>query len=146
MSTIVVGVDGSEHSRRALEWAVREAARRDARLTVVTVVQAIAGYWGTPVLYPGDQGFVAGARKDAEEATSKVIADLGGPRPAGVTVLAQAGIPAEVLVSTSKDADMVVVGSRGTGGFSRLLLGSVGSQVVHHAHCPVVVIPAEGRF
>jgi nucleotide-binding universal stress UspA family protein len=145
MSGIVVGVDGSEHSRRALEWAAREAARREAPLAVITVVQAIAGYWGTPVLYPGDQDFMAGAQKDAEEATDKAIASLGGPRPAGVTVRAQAGIPAEVLVSASRDADMVVVGSRGTGGFARLLLGSVGSQVVHHAHCPVVVLPAEGR-
>jgi nucleotide-binding universal stress UspA family protein len=145
MSGIVVGVDGSEHSRLALEWAAREAARRESPLTVITVMQAVAGYWGTPILYPGDQNFVAGARKDAEEATDKAIASLGGPRPASVNVRAQAGIPAEVLVSASQDADMVVVGSRGAGGFARLLLGSVGSQVVHHSHCPVVVIPAEGR-
>jgi nucleotide-binding universal stress UspA family protein len=146
MSGIVVGTDGSPHSRHALEWAVREAGLRGAPLTVVTVVQVAAGYWGAPVLYGSDSELVARARKEAEEATDTIIAEADGPRPASVSVRALTGIPAEVLISESQTADMVVVGSRGTGGFARLLLGSVGNQVVHHAHCPVVVIPVAERF
>jgi len=58
-------------------------------------------------------------------------------------VLAAIGIPAEELLNAAASADMIVVGSRGAGGFKRLLMGSVAAQVTHHAHCPVVVIPAE---
>jgi nucleotide-binding universal stress UspA family protein len=145
MTGIIVGIDGSDHSQRALEWAVHEAAIRDAPLTVITVYQAVAGLWGGPMLYPQDSGLSARAREDAEEATEKAMANAGGARPASVTVREIRGIPAEELVRASEDADMVVVGSRGTGGFARLLLGSVSSQVVHHAHCPVVVVPGADR-
>jgi nucleotide-binding universal stress UspA family protein len=145
MSRIVVGTDGSQNSRSALEWAVREAGLRAVPLTVVTVVQAVCGAWGSPVLYGTDGELVTQARTEAEETTDKVIAETGGPRPAGVNVRALSGMPADVLIAESEAADMVVVGSRGTGGFARLLLGSVGNQVVHHAHCPVVVIPELGR-
>jgi nucleotide-binding universal stress UspA family protein len=145
MGGIVVGTDGSRNSRHALEWAVREAGLRGVPLTVVTVIQAVATYWGAPVVYSPDTELVAKARKEAEEATDSIIAETGDPRPASVSVRALTGIPAEVLITESEAADMVVVGSRGTGGFARLLLGSVGNQVVHHAHCPVVVIPATGR-
>ena len=64
-------------------------------------------------------------------------------RPPSVTVRAVTGLPAEELLNAAADADMIVVGSRGAGGFKRLLLGSVSTQVTHHAHCPVVVIPAD---
>ena len=145
MTGIIVGIDGSDHSQRALEWAVQEAAIRAVPLTVIAVYRAVAGLWGGPMLYPQDSELSAQARKDAEEATEKAIANAGGVRPASVTVREICGIPAEELVHASKDADMVVVGSRGTGGFARLLLGSVSSQVVHHAHCPVVIVPAADR-
>jgi nucleotide-binding universal stress UspA family protein len=145
MTGIIVGIDGSNHSQRALEWAVHEAAVRDVPLTVISVYRAVAGLWGGPMLYPQDADLSAQARKDAEDATEKAVANTGGARPASVTVREIRGIPAEELVRASEDADMIVVGSRGTGGFARLLLGSVSSQVVHHAHCPVVVIPATDR-
>jgi nucleotide-binding universal stress UspA family protein len=141
MSGIVVGTDGSPNSRRALEWAVREAGLRETPLTVVTVIQDDSGFWGAPVRCETCGEHVARARKEAEEATDKVIEERGGRRPASISVRALSGIPAEVLIAESEAADMVVVGSRGTGGFARLLLGSVGNQVVHHAHCTVVVIP-----
>ncbi|MFZ0753664.1 MAG: universal stress protein, partial [Trebonia sp.] len=64
-------------------------------------------------------------------------------RPPAVTVLAVPGLPAETILDVAKDADMIVVGSRGAGGFKKLLLGSVASQVTRHARIPVVVIPAE---
>lgn len=54
-------------------------------------------------------------------------------------------LPAEVLIEASEDADLLVLGSRGTGGFPRLLMGLVSSQLTHHAHCPVVIVPADRR-
>ena len=146
MSGIIVGIDGSAHSQRALEWAVREAALRQQPLTVLTVFRTAVSFWGGPVSYQQADSEDAGkARDEAREAADKALAAVGGARPTVVRVQALTGIPAEELVDASKDADMLVVGSRGTGGFTRLLLGSVSSQVAHHAHCPVVIIPAEDR-
>lgn len=83
-------------------------------------------------------------RKAAQEATDNALQNLpAGNRPPSVTVEALNGVPTEELLKAAGDADMVVVGSRGAGGFTRLLLGSVSSQIVHHAHCPVVIIPAD---
>jgi len=143
MSGILVGIDGSGHSGRALEWAAREAAIRNVPLTVLTVRPALAGYSGVPVPYAGDQELTDQARLAAQEQVDKVLAQLDdASRPRSVTVRAAYGFPAGELLSAT-DADLVVVGSRGAGGFKRLLLGSVAAQVTHHAHCPVVVVPAE---
>jgi len=75
----------------------------------------------------------------------RVLAALGGPHSESVTVKAVHGFPVEELVSASKDADIVVLGSRGVGGFTRMLLGSTAGQVVQHAHCPVLIVPPEDR-
>ena len=84
------------------------------------------------------------ARETAQEETDSVLEKIGAEaRPSSVTVRAVTGLPAEALLEAAADADMLVVGSRGAGGFKRLLMGSVSLQVTHHAHCPVVVIPAE---
>jgi len=142
MPGIIVGIDGSDHSRRALEWAIREAAVRHAPLTVFTVQATLIGYWGSPVLYPGDEDLVEHGRKRAQEETDSVLEKIGVElRPSSVTVRAVIGLPAEALLEAAADADMLVVGSRGAGGFKRLLMGSVSTQVAHHAPCPVVVIP-----
>jgi nucleotide-binding universal stress UspA family protein len=144
MTGIIVGIDGSDHSRHALEWAVREAAVRSAPLTVLTVQQAVVGYWGSPVLYPGDEDLAEQGRKTAQAETDSVLEEIGSePAPSAVTVRAVTGLPAEALLEAAADADMLVVGSRGAGGFKRLLMGSVSTQVTHHAPCPVVVIPDE---
>lgn len=146
MSGIIVGIDGSAHSRRALEWAIGEATIRHTPLTVLTVQQVITGYWGAPVIYPGDADLTQFARKVAQEETDEALAELGaGSRPPSVTVLAVAGAPAEEILRLAKDADMIVLGSRGAGGFRKLLMGSVTTQVTHHAHCPVVVIPDDAE-
>lgn len=143
MSGIIVGIDGSAQSRRALEWAIREAAIRQAPLTVVTVQQAVTGFWGAPAVSPGDADLTEHARKEAQEETDEALDELGaGSRPPSVTVLAITGAPAEEILSLANDADMIVVGSRGAGGFKKLLVGSVTSQIAHHAHRPVVIIPA----
>jgi nucleotide-binding universal stress UspA family protein len=144
MNGILVGIDGSSHSDKALEWAAREAATRKVPLTVLTVHQAVAGYTGYPVAYGDKRTMTEQARAAAQEQTDKVIAQLEKTfRPATVAVTAVYGLPAEALLSAGEDADMIVVGSRGADGFRQLLLGSVSTQVVHHAQVPVVVIPAE---
>jgi nucleotide-binding universal stress UspA family protein len=143
MPGIVVGIDGSGHSERALDWALREAALRNAPVEVLTVHPVIAGYMGHGVAYPEDVALVDSARAKAQEATDQALARLGTARPASVNVQAVAGIPAEALLDAAADADMIVVGSRGAGGFARLTMGSVGDQVARHAHCPVVIIPRE---
>jgi nucleotide-binding universal stress UspA family protein len=144
MPGILVGIDGSTHSRRALEWAIKEAATRHAPLTVLTVHQPYRGFWNASVAYPGDAALISQARKAVQEETDDALAKFAeDARPAKVTVLAVDGSPTEQILHAGADADMIVLGSRGAGGFSKLLLGSVASQVTHHAHCPVMVIPAQ---
>ena len=144
MPGIIVGIDGSVHSRRALQWALDEAAIRHVPLTVLTVNQAVAGISGNPVGYPGDKERTEKARDVAQEETDSLLASMAAEsRPPSVTVRAVSGLPSEALLDAAAGADMIVVGSRGAGGFKRLLMGSVSTQVSHHAQCPVVVIPAE---
>jgi nucleotide-binding universal stress UspA family protein len=144
MPGITVGIDGSAHSTRALEWAIKEAAVRHAPVTVLTVHSVPASGWtGNPITLPQDAADQEQARLAAEEMTLKAMSQLGEAQPSSVTVRAVTGFPAQELIEASRTADLVVVGSRGAGGFARLLVGSVSSQVVHHAHCPVVVMPSE---
>ena len=146
MPGIIVGIDGSGQSRRALDWAIHEAAVRHAPLTVITVQQAMTNFWTGPMIYPEDSELAEHARKIAQDETDDALRGAAeDARPPEVIVLAVPGFPAEAILGVAKDADMIVVGSRGAGGFRKLLLGSVATQVTHHAHCPVVVIPAEDR-
>jgi nucleotide-binding universal stress UspA family protein len=145
MPGIVVGVDGSGHSQRALEWAMKEAAVRGVPLTVMTVHQLMLGYFGGMVEYPDDAVLAGKAGKLVQAEVDEVLAGLGDSRPGTVTVRALSGSVVEELVNAGKDADMLVVGSRGAGGFERMVLGSVSSTVVQHATCPVVIIPSADR-
>jgi nucleotide-binding universal stress UspA family protein len=140
MARIVVGIDGSDHSKRALSWALDEARLRSASLLVVHV-------WGLPV-YATGYGFMPGAPVDpitvSESASSeldKAVAEVVGDAE-GVTVERKAveGVAAQVLVDEADGADLLVVGSRGHGGFAGLLLGSVSQQCAQHARCPVVIL------
>ncbi|MGH3205199.1 MAG: universal stress protein [Streptosporangiaceae bacterium] len=141
MPGILVGIDGSAHSQRAMEWAAKEAAVRHTSLTVLTVHQAVAGFWGGSLHYSGDDALTARARDAAQAETDKVLSGLQA-RPESVTVTAVHGIPAEEILNAGADADMIVVGSRGGGGFARLLLGSVSATVAEHAKVPVMILPA----
>ncbi len=144
MPGITVGIDGSAHSIRALEWAIKEGAARHAPVTVLTVhTVPMSGWTGNPITLPQDATDVEKLRQAAEEMTLKVTSQLGVAKPSSVTVRAISGFPVQELIEASRTADLVVVGSRGAGGFARLTIGSVSSQVVHHAHCPVVVVPSE---
>jgi nucleotide-binding universal stress UspA family protein len=144
MPGIIVGVDGSSHSRRALDWAINEAASRHASLTVLTVQQTTRSFWAGPMIYPEDVELAEHALKITQDETDEALGKLAeDARPPEVSVLAVPGLPAEEILDVARGADMIVVGSRGAGGFKKLLMGSVASQVTHHAHIPVVVIPAE---
>jgi nucleotide-binding universal stress UspA family protein len=142
MPGIVVGVDGSDHSKQVLEWAVKEAGLRKTSLTVLSVWQVAGNHWtGNPQTYPADQAEAEKMRQAAEEATRKAVDAAGAPGPTSVTVRAVSGIAAQELISASNDADLVVVGARGGGGFARLMLGSTSNQVVSHSAAPVIVVP-----
>ena len=145
MSGIVVGVDGSGHSQRALEWAMNEAAIRHLPLTILTVHPSIVGYFGGVVTTPQDLELTEQVQAAVTAEADKVLAELNGPHPESVTVKAVHSFPVGELVNASKEADLIVLGSRGVGGFTRLMLGSTADQVVRHAHCPVTIVPPEDR-
>jgi nucleotide-binding universal stress UspA family protein len=145
MPGIIAGVDGSGHSQRALEWAVEEAAARHLPLTAINVYQPVARVWGSAIDDPEDPVLAERSRKAAQAQVDEAVARSGRSHPEPVTVRVVSGTPAEELLSTAGHADMIVVGWRGAGGFARLPLGSVASHLAHHAHCPVVIIPAEDR-
>jgi nucleotide-binding universal stress UspA family protein len=126
---IVVGFDGSEGSRRALTWAITEAGLRQAQVDVIRA-------W-TPGEFGTDQEMAQLAQKGLDE---DVQAFFGGTPPPNVSTQADQGHAARVLLRHGQDVDMVVVGSRGRGGFTGLLLGSVSHQVATHEGAPVVVI------
>lgn len=141
---IVVGVDGSGYSDEAVRWAAREAAMRERRLTLVQAVTIPVSVWpAAPIAAELHDLYETDARAildDAVEIVEDTTKDRG---PADIKRQAFFSGPVPTLVDMSKDADMVVVGARGLGTVRRLLLGSVSTGLIHHAHCPVAVIPDE---
>ena len=131
---IVVGVDGSEQSLAALNWAIAEARLRNGHVRLIT-----AWYYPPMASTVGD-GVIDDSFRQAAELV-KVDA-LKAVAAAGVDVTGEVveNSPATALLEAAKDADLLVVGSRGHGGFAGLLLGSVSAQVIHHAPCPVLVV------
>lgn len=143
---VVVGVDGSAPSRAALEFAYRDAARRGAPLLVVA---AYSPPEHTQIWLETSVGEDLAAHGETTEkvraAAQAMVDEVGGaladePAPASVTVEAVAGRPARMLVARSDGAELLVVGSRGHGGFASMLVGSVSLQAVLHARCPVTVV------
>lgn len=141
METIVVGVDGSPGADAALRLAVREARLRQARVRAVTAWHVPPAVYGgvafTPMVDP-----LGPFRAAAEEALDGALERLGD-EAAGVEIerVVREGHAAAVLVEEARGADLLVVGSRGRGGFAGLLLGSVSSVCASHAPCPVVIVP-----
>jgi nucleotide-binding universal stress UspA family protein len=142
MGTIVVGIDGSKGARRALEWALTEARRRGDALRVLHALRSaqVPEDLGRPL-----DAAAAGERLAlAERVIDEALHAVGDPAD-----LAIDRVPivdrdaAQSLVEASRDADLLVVGSRGLGGFYGLMMGSVSQQCVTHAHCPTVVVPGE---
>ncbi|HET6818652.1 MAG TPA: universal stress protein [Mycobacteriales bacterium] len=147
MSGIVVGLEDAPDAMSALDWALTEAAERHEPLTVVSVVNDLPV--ATPGFYASDAaGHVHDVRRSTRSWADRVVKSTVARHRdvAGVSVKVKVvgGSPAKVLTDMSRDASMVVVGRRGSNPVSRLLLGSVSSTVVHHAECPVVVVPEEG--
>lgn len=145
MGTIVVGVDGSEESHRALEWALEEARIRGVG------VRALHG-WTYPTPVGTFEAVVPAAihvdfEEEAAEILARAIKDAtgGGNEDVEIRTEVVQMSPARALIRASRDADLLVIGSRGLGGFRGLLLGSVGQQCSQHAYCPLVIIPHSER-
>jgi nucleotide-binding universal stress UspA family protein len=134
---IVVGVDGSASSRRALDWAAREA-----KLRGVTLEAVIAWHVPPELSYPA---FPIGidVEGDARQALADELDAVLGPGAPQVISRVECGPAAPVLIDASRGADLLVVGSRGHGEFVGMLLGSVSRHCTAHAHCPVVVVRGE---
>ena len=142
MPGIVVGLDGSDGARRALDWAMQEAAVHGAPLTVVAVHEVPKSYWGgIPVVGPGDASVMNTLQQAAEEMTQRAAARLGDRGPTSVTVRARTGFVVKEILDAAQDADLVVLGSRSTSSLSRLLIGSVSHEVMQHSRCPVAIVP-----
>ena len=139
LERVVVGIDGSENARRALRWAIDEAKVRKAELEVVAAWQWLsAGFVPPPAAAPDPVTYEEAAAQLLEEA-------LAAEDTTGIVALRRLpmhGSAAATLLQRSLDADLLVVGSHGRGTFERALLGSVATQVSHHASCPLVVVPA----
>jgi nucleotide-binding universal stress UspA family protein len=132
---IVVGVDGSEASVEALQLAQRFAVPLGAEIEAVAC-------WEYPNMYDSYVAVgIGGFKERAEELLQKAVTiAFGAERPRNVRTRLVEGFARSVLVHASKEADLLVVGRRGHGGFAGLLLGSVSSACVAHAHCPVLVV------
>lgn len=141
METIVVGVDGSDCAHAALQHAAAEAALRAAHLRVVCAWELPAAVYAGAFAPTVDQATIDSFREHADEIVRDAIDEARRQAPS-VEVDGEAveGHPAEVLLREARDAALIVVGNRGRGGFTSLLLGSVSQHVVHHAPCPVLIV------
>lgn len=136
---IVVGVDGSQPSAEALRWAVRQAELTGGTVDAVTAWQyplAAGGFGWAPTAGLDDTDYADLATTSLHTCVEKV----GVPAGLKVRELVVEGNPAQALLDQAKEADLLVVGSRGHGGFAEALIGSVSARCVHHARCPVVVV------
>jgi nucleotide-binding universal stress UspA family protein len=138
-TTIVVGVDGSPGSRKALTWAAAEAADHGADLIVVNV-------WEHTLLPPAGSVSVSEhyvpdpSQRTTEDLVGVIKEELGDDPPVRVQPQVKQGRPAKVLIDESTNADLLVVGNRGHGGFAGLVIGSVSQHVAAYAKCPVTVV------
>lgn len=135
---IVVGVDGSEPSKQALRWAAFVAGTTGATVDAIATWR-LNGFTAGPRLMDNPGSF------DLSGETTTMLADtiaevFGENPPASLNSIVEEGIPAKVLVEASQDASMLIVGSRGRGGFVGLMLGSVSTACSAHSKCPVMVI------
>jgi nucleotide-binding universal stress UspA family protein len=136
MERVIVGVDGSDGARAALRWADAEARRWEVPLV------AVWAWEFSPLLVATDAPVELDKLEEANRHRmhSVLVEELGAERAAAVQPLVTEDHPARALLETAGENDLLVVGSRGYGGFKGMLLGSVSQQVVHHAACPVTIV------
>jgi nucleotide-binding universal stress UspA family protein len=138
MGTIVVGIDGSPGAREALRFALEEARLRGSSVTAVFA-------WSLPMAVDAPGGLIpdliADFQAEAAEELEAVMAEAGDLAGVAVEQVVVEGAAAKRLIEAAKDAELLVVGSRGRGGFAGLMLGSVSQQCAHHAPCPVAIVP-----
>ena len=136
---IIVGVDGSDYSKEALREGALLAQALDAPLEAIAC-------WQDPSVYATSYGYIPELDPEAFRADSQRMLEdtleevFGQNRPANLSTRLLHGRPAELLVDESKNARMLVLGRRGVGGVLGMILGSVSSALVSHAHCPVVIV------
>lgn len=140
VKSIVVGVDGSQPARAALDYAIAESLVWDAPLSAVATVPAASGSTWLPMVGGRDE-VLADVRAGLQVAVKQAVGD----QEVKIRSHALEGNAAALLTEFSTAVDLVVVGSRGRGGFSGLLLGSTSQTVLHHAVCPVLVVPSRDR-
>jgi nucleotide-binding universal stress UspA family protein len=133
---IVVGVDGSEPSLKALRWAAQQARLTGATLRVLTTWEVATGTGWVPT-FPVDYDPQAVARQALDEAVTET---LGADPDVAVERIVKEGHAAPILLAAAKDADLLVVGSHGHGAFAGMLIGSVSEHLVRHAPCAIVVV------
>lgn len=142
VSTLVVGVDGSDGSSRAAEYGAAIARHWSARLLLVTVVRTPEGWWGIGGAPPSPEALSAALTEGQQRILSEVVDHLGldGIEHEAIEEL---GDPASRLIAVCENsgADLLVIGRRGAGLAERVILGSVADRLCHHAPCPVLVIP-----
>jgi nucleotide-binding universal stress UspA family protein len=138
---IVVGVDGSASSKAALAWAVRQAERTGGNIEAVTAwhFPVVLGTPFGPASVLPDTDFAEVAARVLSQAVSETVDPA---TPVKVSSMVREGNAADVLLEAAQGADLLVVGSRGHGGFTEALLGSVSQHCVHHAQCPIVIVRA----
>jgi nucleotide-binding universal stress UspA family protein len=136
---IIVGVDGSEGSRQALNWAISEAKLRECAIEIVHA-------WNfNPPMDPIG-GFILIPDKDLQESAQLVVNNMLNSvsetaSSIAISTLVKRGSASQILMDRASTAELLVVGRRGRGGFIGLLIGSTAAQVSHHAQCPVVIVP-----
>lgn len=132
---IVVGVDGSESSVAALRYAARMS------VALGVALEAVTSWSAPPMYYAGGEWY---PEQDAQDALDDAVKEaFGATPPARLTRSVIPGSPAHALIEMSKSSGMLVLGSRGRGGFTGLLLGSVSAACARHAHCPVLIVRAQ---
>lgn len=150
---VVVGVDGSARSIEALRWALAEARLRKAPLRALhswiylhPLVPLLVGYpYARDTIEPAAADAATAARQAAETILDQALAELGEVGDVDVERVIAQGSAAQALIDAATEQDILVVGSRGHGGFAGLLLGSVSQQCAQHACCPVVIVRANGH-
>ncbi|MFL6044767.1 MAG: universal stress protein [Propionibacteriaceae bacterium] len=141
VAQFVVGVDGSEPSLQALQWAIAESGRHTAKLVAITTWTALPPPVVSPYVDVSEMGNRTDALSAAEQALKDVLEDaLANHLPVAVQIVATEGHPAKILIEHSRNADLLVVGARGRGSVAGWLLGSVSQEVLRHASCPVAVV------